>query len=467
MLFTELRFLVFFAVTFVGTWALRGNRSRKWWLLLASYVFYAGWDPRFLSLLFVSTAGNYLAGEMIVRESPPGGRRAWLAASLVLNLGLLGIFKYLGFFLASTLSLLDVLGLQLPVPALQIALPVGISFFTFQAISYTVDVYRRRIPAAESRLDFALFIALFPHLVAGPVVRASELLPQFVSLRRFADVPVRASLGLFLAGFIKKACIADRLAAVVDPVFSSPGSYGAASKWLAAALYHVQIYCDFSGYTDMAIAVAALLGYALPQNFDFPYLSHSVRDFWRRWHMTLTRWFRDYLYIPLGGSRGSPLRTARNLVTVFLLCGLWHGASWSFVSWGALHGALLVLERGRLGRLLAWLPAPIAMLYVNLVVMLAWVLFRSPDFARASTFLEGMFGAGAPVPAAVAKTLAPDWALALPVLLAVHLVARGRAWQRLTHPLSDWAFAVVYAALLALTLPWVATSYKPFIYFQF
>jgi alginate O-acetyltransferase complex protein AlgI len=385
----------------------------------------------------------------------------------VLNLGLLGLFKYLGFFLTPTISLLDALGLQLAVPVLQLALPVGISFFTFQAISYTVDVYRRRIPTAESRLDFALFIALFPHLVAGPVVRASELLPQFAREPRFAGVPVRASLGLFLSGFIKKACIADRLAAVVDPVFSSPASYGAASKWLAAALYHVQIYCDFSGYTDMAIAVAALLGYALPQNFAFPYLSHSVRDFWRRWHMTLTRWFRDYLYIALDGSRGSRFQTARNLVTVFLLCGLWHGASWSFVSWGAIHGALLVLERGPFGRLLARLPAPIGMLYVNLVVMLAWVLFRSPDFGRAFAFLRGLFGAGAPLPAAVAKTLDLEWALALPALLAVHLIARGRVWQRLTLPLSDWAFAVVYAVLLALTLPWVATVYKPFIYFQF
>ena len=467
MLFTEFRFLVFFALTFSLVWLLRGNQARKLWLLLASYVFYAGWDPRFLLLLLASTIGNFIAGAMIAREHPPGGRRAWLVASLVLDLGLLAFFKYLDFLLASAASALAALGIGIPTPVLAIALPVGISFFTFQTLSYTIDIYRRRIDATRSPLDFALFVALFPHLVAGPVVRASELIPQFASARRFTDLRLRVSLGLFLAGFVKKACIADRLGAVVDPVFAAPAAYDAASQWLAAALYHVQIYCDFSGYTDMAIAVAALLGYRLPENFAFPYLSLSVREFWQRWHMSLTRWFRDYLYIPLGGSRGSAFQTARNLVTVFLLCGLWHGAAWSFIAWGAVHGSMLVLERSAFGRLLARLPKWIGIVYVNGVVMVAWVLFRSPDFGRAGVFLRGLAGLGSAPHAAIARSIDPLWWLALPVLLLAHLGARAKGWERTTSRLPDWGFAIALGILVALVLPWIATEHRPFIYFQF
>ncbi len=467
MLFTEFRFLVFFALTFSGVWLLRGNPARKLWLLLASYVFYAGWDPRFLLLLLVSTAGNFLAGAMIARENPPGGRRAWLIASLVLDLGLLAFFKYLDFFLDSTTSAFAALGIGIPTPVLAIALPVGISFFTFQTLSYTIDIYRRRIEATRSPLDFALFVALFPHLVAGPVVRASELLPQFASARRFADLRFRVSLGLFLAGFVKKACIADRLGTIVDPVFAAPAAYAASSQWLAAALYHVQIYCDFSGYTDMAIAIAAMIGYRLPENFAFPYLAGSVREFWQRWHMSLTRWFRDYLYIPLGGSRGSALRTARNLVVVFLLCGLWHGAAWSFIAWGAVHGAVLVLERSGFGRLVARFPKWIGIAYVNGIVMVAWVLFRSPDFGRAGVFLRGLAGFGETPHAAVAKSVDPLWALVLPVLLLAHLGARAKWWERATSRLPDWGFAIAVGILVALMLPWIATEHRPFIYFQF
>jgi alginate O-acetyltransferase complex protein AlgI len=266
---------------------------------------------------------------------------------------------------------------------------------------------------------------------------------------------------------VKKACIADRIAAAVDPVFATPAAYGAASQWLAAALYHVQIYCDFSGYTDMAIAAAALLGYRLPQNFDFPYLATSVRDFWRRWHMTLTRWFRDYLYVPLGGNRGSRARTARNLMVVFALCGLWHGAAWNFVIWGLAHGLLLVLERGPLGPALERAPRLVAGAYVNLVVLVAWVPFRAPDLERAAVFLGGMLGLSGEPRAAIAQSLAPAWALALPVLLGAHAVARRGAVARFAASLPGWAFALLLGALVALALPWVATENRPFIYFQF
>jgi alginate O-acetyltransferase complex protein AlgI len=321
------------------------------------------------------------------------------------------------------------------------------------------------VAATRNPIDFALFIALFPHLVAGPIVRATELLPQFVRAPRFAEVPVRRALLLFGSGFVKKACVADGIARVVDPVFASPAAYAPAAKWIAAALYHVQIYCDFSGYTDMAIGVAALLGYTLPANFDFPYLTTSVRSFWRHWHMTLTRWFRDYLYIPLGGNHGSRAKTARNLMLVFLLCGLRHGAAWNFVVWGALHGMLLLFERGRGGAVLARAPRAVALGYVNLVVMIGWVVFRSPDLAHAATFLTGLVGFG--TPPAAAQTLNLGWFAALPLLGAVHIVSRRGRVQAALERAPDWVFAVVYGALAAVACAWVATESRPFIYFQF
>ncbi len=463
MLFTELRFAVFFAITAIGAWTLRRNFARKLWLLFASYVFYAGWDPRFLALLLASTVGNFWVGRILAERAGP--RRVWLAAGIAGNLLLLSAFKYFAFFVASAADLLRLFGIHVPETTLQIVLPLGISFFTFQGISYLVDVARGKIGAARSPVDFALFIALFPHLVSGPIVRASELLPQFARAPQIADMPVRWALLLFGSGFVKKACIADRIAAAVDPVFAAPAAYGVTAKWLAAALYHVQIYCDFSGYTDMAIAVAALLGYALPPNFDFPYLATSVRSFWRRWHMTLTRWFRDYLYVPLGGNRGSRLRTARNLMGVFLLCGLWHGAAWNFVLWGALHGALLLLERGPVGAILARAPRLVALGYTNLVVVLAWVVFRSPDLAHARDFLAGLGGVDA-APLGT-RTLDPGWLALLVLLGCAHVVARRRVAARALERLPDWGFAVVYGALAALACAFVATESRPFVYFQF
>jgi alginate O-acetyltransferase complex protein AlgI len=465
MLFTELAFAFFFAAVFALVWALPGNRARKLCLLAASWAFYAAFDPRFLALLAGSTAANWIIGLRLV--APDGRRRrAWLVLGVAANLGVLAIFKYLAFLLDAGASLASVLGIPAAAPVLAWTLPIGISFFTFQGISYLVDVWRGTLAPARDAFDFALFIALFPHLVAGPIVRASELLPQFAARRRFADVRVRAALLLFLSGFAKKAVIADRVAASVDPVFAQPGSHGVLDHWLAAALYHVQIYCDFSGYTDMAIAVAALLGYALPVNFAFPYLARDVRSFWRRWHMTLTRWFRDYLYVPLGGNRGARAATARNLVLVFLLCGLWHGAAWSFLVWGAVHGCVLVLERGRVGALVARLPRPLALAYVNAVVLLAWIPFRAPDLAHAGAFFAALFGAGGGAPPAGAG-VERFWIALLPALAALHGLAYRGVGVRLFARLPDWAFALVIGALAAALLPWVATEYRPFIYFQF
>ena len=467
MLFVELRFFVFFAVVFAVAWALRSNRGRKHFLLLASYFFYAAWDWRFLSLIFVSTAVDFVAGRMLARPEPPGGRRVWLWFSVGGNLTLLGFFKYYNFFVESGTELFDLIGLPFPARTLEIVLPVGISFFTFQSMSYTFDVYRRRLDPVSSFLDFGLFVAFFPQLVAGPIVRAATFLPQLTGRPRWADVEVRRNLTLFLVGFVKKACVADQLARAVDPVFANPAAYAAASKWIAVMLYHVQIYCDFSGYTDMAIATAGLLGYQLTRNFDFPYFAKSMREFWQRWHISLLSWFRDYVYLPMA------LRSRRHswamlcVVILMLLSGLWHGAAWNFVVWGLFHGLLLVAERTRFG---AWLDARTDLLrfaYVQLAIFVNWVLFRSADVKSAFAYLRDLFGGFSPSVGVEAASVAAPWLLAVAGFWLVHFANhRTRPLERV-ESVPPLLFGAAYGAVWAAALPWVATGHQPFIYFQF
>ncbi|MEM7306285.1 MAG: MBOAT family O-acyltransferase [Planctomycetota bacterium] len=462
MIFTEARFFAFFALAFGVHWALRSNASRKAWLLACSYAFYAAWDWRFLSLILFSTVVDFAAGARLAATDEPRVRRRWLGVSLACNLGLLGAFKYYNFFADSAARLLEGAGLGAHDPTLNIVLPVGISFYTFQTLSYTIDIYYGRLQPARRFLDLALFVAFFPQLVAGPIVRASQFLPQLAETRRFLALDLRPFVALFLVGFFKKACVADNLAAVVDPVFAAPAAWSSGSVWLALALYTIQFYCDFSGYTDMALATAGLLGYRLTLNFDFPYLATSMTEFWRRWHMSLSSWFRDYLYIPLGGNQGGALRTARNLSLVFLLCGLWHGANWTFVVFGLYHGALLSLERvvfrdrrarGRNG--------------MQLYVVLAWagslVFFRSPSVPAALAYFQELVGLGEGGGAALGR----DWWLAVPVALALHLLARARVVERFASAAPRPIFAAACGAAFGALLSFVATDYQPFIYFQF
>jgi alginate O-acetyltransferase complex protein AlgI len=459
MIFTEARFLLFFAIVLGVHWALRAPGHRKLWLLLASQAFYAAWDWRFLSLIWISIAVDYTLA-LAMQGRSIRGRRMLLCTSLAVNLGLLGCFKYLDFFVESAALFSHWLGLPLSHSTLALILPLGISFYTFQTLSYTIDVARGRIEPTRSLLDFALFVSFFPQLVAGPIVRASEFLPQLQQMRTFADVAVRSQLMLFLAGFIKKACVADQAATAVDAVFAQPEAYGAASKWLASALYSLQIYCDFSGYSDMAIATAGLLGYRLALNFDAPYLSSSIREFWRRWHISLSTWFRDYLYIPLGGSRLGSLKTTRNLWLVFLICGLWHGAAWTFVVWGLVHGLFLSLERMVDPSVL---PRWLGRIYTLAVVTIAFTIFRSPDLPAASSYITGMFMPSA----APENTLDPAWWGLLIGFAAIHVALHRRLIQPQIERLPDWTFAIGFGAAVALMLPWVAVGYQPFIYFQF
>ena len=463
MTFTELRFIWFLLIVFGLHWSIPSHRWRKVMLLASSYLFYGAWDERFLLLIALSTVVDYCVGIGLSRTEKRTKRNALLAASLTVNLGLLGVFKYFNFFTESGAAFLGWLGFNVSPYTVNLILPVGISFYTFKTLSYTIDVWRQKAEPTRDFFDYALFVSFFPQLLAGPITRARDFLFQLDESRHFDEVPFRAALTLFLFGFIKKACIADNVAVVVDAIFAAPGEYSAAGLWLGAVLYFIQIYADFSGYSDMAIATAALFGYKLPLNFFFPIWARSITDFWRRWHISLSSWFRDYLYIPLGGNRKGNFNTYRNLWLVFFLCGLWHGPAWTFVLWGTIHGLVLVIERiFRLHKLLQ--ATPLGWLWAFPIATFAWVFFRMPEIGEAFTYIQGMLGLGE------GTQIAADWIRWVGVCAlfyafhGINLLAR--IDQKL-EKLPRLVFAVFIGAAFALALPFVATTYKPFIYFQF
>lgn len=468
MNFTEARYFVLFGLVFGLYWAVRGHRLRKVLLLSASAVFYGVWSPTLLGVMYFSVTVDFVLGQVIARTTGNRRRRLWLLVSCAVNLGLLGFFKYCNFFVANAAALLQLLGFTPHVNTLAIALPIGISFYTFQSMSYTIDVYRRQLPPVPSYLDFALYVTFFPQLVAGPIVRATGFIPQLARARSWTDVRVRACLQLFLVGFVKKAVLADHIAPVIDPVFLDPGSYDALGVWSALLLYHVQIYADFSGYSDMAIASAGLLGYQLPQNFAFPYLVGRLRDFWRRWHISLGTWLRDYLYFPLGGGRLGAWQTARNLLTTMTLFGFWHGANWNFVLFGTVHGVFLAAERlwvqfVRPGALVGLAPAAAGWLATHLALLFSWTLFRGDIGPRTWAMIQRFFLLEVAGP----RSVSPWWLLCLGACGVAHWVAFRGILRPVLARLSDRAFAVLYGLAWALVLPWVATGYRPFIYFQF
>jgi alginate O-acetyltransferase complex protein AlgI len=442
------------------------GRAPIWkpFIIVASYVFYAAADPKFCFLLGGITLGNQLAVELIHRTDDRR-RRNWICGTAVgLDLLTLGVFKYYAFFVSDVGDVLDGVGLGMPMPLLTIALPIGVSFFTFQAITYVVDVKRGDAQPA-SLVDAAIYLSFFPHLVAGPIVRASEFLPQLKAPRDPNRVAVGAGLALIGLGLVKKVAIADVLAReLVDPVFGVPEAYAAPDAILAVYGYAAQIYCDFSGYTDIAIGLALLMGFIFPQNFNNPYRATGFRDFWRRWHMTLSRFLRDYLYIPLGGSRGSRLFTYRNLMITMVLGGLWHGAAWTFVLWGAFHGAMLCTEHAFGGRVGRRTPAWLRWLVTFNLVCFGWILFRSGSLDLFWTFLGRLVEPGD----------ATLWTVPVVLAIAAVIVAQvlpRRPVERLQlsiERLRPLALAVGLAATIILvgaTVP--SQGVPPFIYFQF
>lgn len=460
MVFSQIEFLVFLAIVLVGAWSCRQRVTRNSVLLVASYYFYAYWDVRFCALLAFSTCVDFVVAKRIDASQNAVVRRRWLTLSLVSNLGVLGFFKYFNFFIESAESLFHSIGWG--THTLNIVLPVGISFYTFQTLSYTIDVYRRTLRPARSWLDFSLYVAFFPQLVAGPIVRARELLPQLTDVPRWSNRRCYAGAQLLLRGAVKKVILADRLGEAVDVVFAGPDLYSSATLWLAALAYAGQIYYDFSGYSDMAIGVAKMLGYRFPVNFRHPYLATSLSEFWRRWHMTLSRWLRDYLYIPLGGNRGGGWSVYRNLMITMTLGGLWHGAAWTFVAWGVVHGGGLVIERLVSNSLGVRLPRAMGWIVSMSVVLVAWVLFRSNDFHTASVYLVRMFTFADGI----------DWFPPLVIGVLACLVVEHAAWRTrlrlaMRLPSDAWYSPIGTAVMLWSLVLYAPQGFRPFVYFQF
>ncbi len=476
MIFTQPIFLFFFLVCFLVHWSLPGHRAQKNWLLACSYFFYGYWDWRFLFLIAVSTGIDFAAGRSLHASQDPRLRRLIVTLSLCSNLGILGFSQYFNFFVVPGAQLASLLGISLDPTTLETNLPVGRRFGTVRSTRYTLDLYRGQLQPVRSLRDFALYVSFFPQLVAGPIVRARGFLPQLVQPPIFAEVEARKYLLLFLAGFFKKACLADQIAAVIDPVFTGPENFGSLDLALSSLLYSVQIYCDFSGYSDMAIAVAGLLGYRLVKNFDFPYLSQNIQVFWQRWHISLSTWLRDYLYIPLGGSRHGESKTLRNLMITMLLGGLWHGANMTFVVWGALHGAALVVHRyfmkwrgsekppaategGALARGIALAATLVTFIWVTF----CFTVFRSPSIGAARDYFANL------IKSTESSHLNLDWWLLLILLGGTHFVfsryARGLGeWVR---GISDLRFYFAYGAAWAIMVAFIPRHSAPFIYFQF
>jgi alginate O-acetyltransferase complex protein AlgI len=471
MLFPTLTFGLFFLAVYAIVWGVaRDNEWRKILLLLASWVFYGAWDWRFVALLIGSAVLNWGTAAAIAasdEEWHEGRRKALVTAGVVANLAILGFFKYFDFFLEQLGVGLRGLGFERDLPLLSIILPVGVSFFTFQGISYLVDVYRRRVPAA-ALLDITLLMSFFPHLVAGPIVRASDLLPQFRERPRLDRGMATMGLLLIVWGLFKKAVVASELSVgLVDPVFFDPSARSSLDLIVAAYGYAVQIYCDFSAYSDMAIGLAALLGYRFPHNFNQPYRARSLQDFWRRWHISLSSWLRDYLYIPLGGSRGGVLAGCRNILITMLLGGLWHGAKWTFLIWGGLHGIVQVIET--LWRKLTprdWpaLPAIVAVPITFNIVTLGWIFFRADSFDGAIAYLRGM-GRGD-----WTNTITTPLALVLILFgLAIHFTPRHLMQGIAVHArrMPVWVLGPGLAVVILLIDAMRFEGVAPFIYYQF
>jgi len=474
MLFNTIEFWVFF-VFVLGLYPFLKRRGQNLFLLLASYFFYGCWDWRFLGLLLLSSTTDWFLGAAIARSRGTSRARLWVALSVVLNLVFLGYFKYSNFLVDSASALLLGLGLEPLRFHLEVVLPVGISFYTFQSISYIVDVYRGEVEAASDPVDFALFVAFFPHMVAGPIMPSNALLPQMWHERRQSWSQIASGFHLAMWGLFKKVVIADNLALVAGPIFSNHKLHRPGQVHLAALAFSFQIYCDFSGYTDIARGVARILGFTLMDNFKQPYFATSITEFWRRWHISLSSWLRSYLYFSLGGNRRGRLRTYGNLFLTMVLGGLWHGANWTFVIWGAYQGGLLVLERFGEGRRLVapwfegtglgaralWLVRVIVTFHF---VCLGWIIFRCEDMSElgkmAASFLDAR--GWLRMPSAAHRTML----LILPVLVvdaADHLERSEQSMLRLPWPLRALVYFLGFYAFLLFG----RFESNAFIYFQF
>lgn len=474
MLFCSRQYLLFFIAVFAVYWALPWRRVRIWLLLAASVYFYASWNKWLAAVVCLSSTADFLLARGMDHFDQGRWRRVLLALSLGMNVALLGWFKYANFFLRSLEDALTAMGATASLPVLRIIVPIGISFYTFEAISYTVDVYRRRIPAEKNFSHFLLFILFFPHLIAGPIVRARDFLPQIARRKRWDWARLNVGVQFFLLGLFKKLVIADRMALFADPLFANPDHYNTAAHWSGVLAYALQVYCDFSGYSDMAIGSAHMLGYKLAKNFDLPYAAPNLADFWRRWHISLSSWLRDYVFLPLGGSRAGGWKTYRNLMVSFTLCGLWHGAAWPYVVFGVIQGVLMSGQRAwqqfcqrrpTLDWLLTSPPGTALRIAVTFTTFcLTLVVFRAPTLVSGCDMLRHMFwrhaGGGHPLP------LVALWLPALAIYVG-HVAAANNAWRRPFFAVPSPLRGLAYAMTLTIVLLFNPGADTAFIYFQF
>lgn len=476
MLFSSIIFLFYFLpVVLIGSLLIKGNKWRNLFLLFASLFFFAWGETEMIFLLMASLFANYYFAIVIDKQTVQSKRKFFLWISVLFNVGLLGYYKYANFFVDNINHVFNTsLALE------KIALPIGISFYTFHNISYIIDVYKRKIAAQPDLVNIALYISFFPQLIAGPIVRyvdiADQLYHRVITSELFASGVKR-----FIIGLAKKVIIANAFAFIADDIFNlASKEWNMASTWVGAIAYSIQIYFDFSGYSDMAIGLGRMFGFRFLENFNFPYSATSIQDFWRRWHISLSSWFKDYVYIPLGGNQVKPFKLYLNLSIVFLLTGFWHGASWNFIIWGAIHGLFLIIERIGLNELLKKIPVVFSRIYMLLVVVTAWVFFRLEDFSRARNFISIMYGGGSSEEPSFSFYRYFDSYTLILLFAAILFSASHRHWlNRLNDwlaqknnpfvvPIYSYGVIVLYAGLFIYTLLQIAgNTYNPFIYFRF
>jgi alginate O-acetyltransferase complex protein AlgI len=473
MLFNSITFVAFFVTVLALYWGMRSWKARKNLLLVASYIFYGAWNPPFAALLFSTTALDFYLGHKMGKIHNPHERRVWLWISVAVNLSMLGFFKYGNFLLENFQWVLARGGIQYKPPHLDVFLPIGISFYTFHSLSYTLDIYRGVMKPTRSLRDFALAVSFFPQLVAGPIVRAGDFLPQLQSPPQLQKGRFLWGLLLMTLGLFEKVVLADTLlSGSADRVFGYAGPLMALDSWTGVIAFAGQIFCDFAGYSTCAIGAALCLGFHLKDNFRFPYAAIGFSDFWRRWHISLSTFLRDYLYIPLGGNRRGPARAMLNLIIVMFLGGLWHGAAWTFVVWGLLHGSYLAIER--LFKALVsppqWLDNFLVQLALGLLtylaVLIAWVYFRAPNFESASRMIAGMFGQHARSDAILSTREILQVALVTVGLLIAHWSMRDTSIEAVAARAPRWAVGTAWF-LMAGALILTQGSSNAFIYFQF
>ncbi|WP_420571263.1 MBOAT family O-acyltransferase [Kordia sp.] len=487
MFFNSLDFAIFFPIVFVLYWFFSKNlRQRNFFILVASYFFYGFWNWKFLSLIIISSFVDYFIGKKLFKEESPKKRKVLLYCSLLVNLGFLIYFKYFNFFIESFVDAFSLFGKELQIETLNIILPVGISFYTFQTLSYTIDIYKKKLEPTNDIIAFFSFVAFFPQLVAGPIERASHLLPQFFKKYTFNYEQVKSGILLMLWGLFKKMVIADRLAIVVNETFNNVNDYAGIEFIIGTIFFAFQIYCDFSGYSDIAIGISRTMGFDLMNNFERPYFSKSITEFWRRWHISLSTWFRDYVYIPLGGSRNGKYRTYFNLFMVFFISGIWHGAAMTFVIWGAIHGIIIVLEKatGKVRKKTfesikldkrSFFGKIFFITITFIIVCFAWIFFRANSLSDSLIIIDQIFSfgsSGKSITSELGMNQVEFYASLFFILFMLSFEWSHKKWNLSTllqrqNTFVRWSFYAVSAIVIIILGVYGSFNESEFIYFQF